>query len=95
MQEKYISLFAIKRSLNYLSKFFLEILERLKTENENNIQKISKSLEEISKKSGENFDLSFLVKHMDFLDEKKFSLLRKEILDRSNELHRSILREFE
>lgn len=95
MKKNDIYFFTIKKSLTYLSKFFLEVLERLKKENENNIKKISQSIEEISKKEGIDFDLKFLVKHMNFLDEEKFSLIRKEILDRANELNRSIQREFE
>lgn len=93
-----LNLFPVKRCLNYLSKFFLEVLERLKSENFSNIEKISKSLEEteifVKERHGIDLNLTTLVKHINFLDENKFLLLRKEILDRANDLNRSIQNEY-
>ena len=94
MDTQQISLFRAQRSLVALHKFVLGLIEDLRAEHDENINKVGTSLvefeETIERKYGVELDLAHLTKHFSFFDEEKYIRYRKKILDFSNQIQREL-----
>jgi ABC-type phosphate/phosphonate transport system substrate-binding protein len=86
--------FTAERAVKLLFKLFLEILNELRVENEENqedLQKTFLELEDFLKKEhGISVNLISYLKYSNNLDDNKIKQLRKRILDYGNSLLREI-----
>lgn len=85
---KEIIRFQAERKLVVLHKFVLKELEQLTHEQKEQLSKIRESLIEL----GYEEDLEHLMPFFNFFSEEKYKLLRKKILDTSNDLIRELER---
>lgn len=86
--------FTAERAVKLLFKLFLEILDELKVENEDNQENLEKTFLELEdflkEKHGISINLISYLKYSNNLDDNKIKQLRKRILDYGNSLLREI-----
>lgn len=94
MEEADIIKYGAIRRLILMFKYSLGILEDLKREHDVNLENLKKSLYdyELFLKQTYNIDveLSHLANHIDFLNDGKINVVRKQILDYGNNLRREM-----
>jgi ABC-type phosphate/phosphonate transport system substrate-binding protein len=86
--------FTAERAVKLLFKLFLEVLNELKVENEENQKNLEKTFLELEdflkKEHGISVNLISYLKYSNNLDDNKIKQLRKRILDYGNSLLREI-----
>lgn len=86
--------FTAERAVKLLFKLFLEVLNELKVENEENQENLKKTFLELEdflkKEHGISVNLISYLKYSNNLDDNKIKQLRKRILDYGNSLLREI-----
>jgi hypothetical protein len=86
--------FTAERAVKLLFKLFLEVLNELKIENEENQKNLEKTFLELEdflkKEHGISINLISYLKYSNNLDDNKIKQLRKRILDYGNSLLREI-----
>lgn len=73
--------FSVENEIRLLAKAFLELLEDVRSEQDSNLDKLSKIMKE---------EFSPVLPFLSVIDDKKFAQLRKRVLDKSNDLIRKI-----
>ena len=74
-------------------KFSLGIIEDIKREHDKNVENFAASLFEIEEhleKNGYKVNLSHLLNHLEFMDDEKYGVYRKQILDFGNNIRREV-----
>lgn len=92
------NLFRQSRRLVSMFKYALEIMQDIKTEHDEMVEKLGESLadmEDFIEKQGVKVELCHLTNYSNFLTEEKMNFFRKKILDRGNNLKREIELELE
>lgn len=86
--------FTAIRAVKLLFKQFLEIIDELKVESENNNKNLKVTFEELEdflkKEYGVAVNLQTFLKYSNVIDENKSKQIRKRILDYGNHLMREI-----
>ena len=86
--------FTAERAVKLLFKLFLEVLNELRVENEENQENLKKTFLELEdflkKEHGISVNLISYLKYSNNLDDNKIKQLRKRILDYGNSLLREI-----
>lgn len=86
--------FRAEKRIDKMMILGLNVLQELRNQQENQIQKLGDSLMEIEEflheKYGVDIDLGHLVKHAEILDESQAKTYRKRFLDYGGELRREL-----
>lgn len=84
-RDQEVAKFQARKHITFLFKWFLSLLEDIKREHSINFDKLRDGLP----------DNLMLIDMADYLDEERFKLLRKRVLDHGNETIRNLERDLE